>query len=228
MRIVVNHLTRMQPGYICVAGIDPETSEHIRPVLWGRLPAALLARYGGPFDMAALVDLASVTKAGKPPEVEDRHFERQRAHRIASVPAGEFWRQMQRVAKPSLSDIFGSALRQQGRACVTPAGTGSASLGCLLPASPPVLSMDAQGKPRMDVTDGVFTVNVSVTDLRLYQGDHVTPDEAVIARVAERIQAGAGVILSVGLTRPYPADNPKHWLQVNNIHLEDDPAWHLG
>jgi hypothetical protein len=218
----------MQPGYICVAGIDPETGAHIRPVLWGRLPAALLARYGGPFDIAALVDLASVTQAGEPPEVEDRRFDRQRAHRLTTLSAAEFWRQLQRAAKPSLSDIFGSALRQQGRACVTQPGMGSASLGCLLPASPPTLSLDAQGKPRMDVTDGVFTVNLSVTDLRLYQGDHVTPDEAVIAWVAERIQAGVGVILSVGLTRPYPADNPKHWLQVNNIHLADDPVWRLG
>ena len=35
MKIVVNHLTRMQPGYICVAGLDFQTNAHVRPVLAG-------------------------------------------------------------------------------------------------------------------------------------------------------------------------------------------------
>ena len=60
MRIVVNHLTRMQPGYICVAGIDVQDNEHIRPVLGReRLTVGLLARNGGAFDMGRLVDLGS-------------------------------------------------------------------------------------------------------------------------------------------------------------------------
>ena len=55
MRIVVNHLTRMQPGYICVAGIDVQDNEHIRPVLGrARLTVDLLARNGGAFDVVAL------------------------------------------------------------------------------------------------------------------------------------------------------------------------------
>ena len=58
MRIVVNHLTRMMKGYICAAGIDEETNEHVRPVLPGvRLRVDLLEERGGPFSMAALVDL---------------------------------------------------------------------------------------------------------------------------------------------------------------------------
>jgi hypothetical protein len=39
------------------------------------------------------------------------------------------------------------------------------------------------------------------------------------------------VILSVGLTRPFRKwgdSEERHWLQVNNIHLEDDPLWQLG
>ena len=32
MKIVVNHLTRMQRGYICVAGINPDTGHHVRPI----------------------------------------------------------------------------------------------------------------------------------------------------------------------------------------------------
>jgi hypothetical protein len=37
-----------------------------------------------------------------------------------------------------------------------------------------------------------------------------------------------GVIFGVGLTRPFAEreDAPAvHWLQVNNIHLRNDPYW---
>jgi hypothetical protein len=37
-------------------------------------------------------------------------------------------------------------------------------------------------------------------------------------------------ILSVGLTRPWQKrgdDAERHWLQLNNIHLRDDPLWQL-
>jgi hypothetical protein len=45
MRIVVNHLTRMQPGYICVAGMERQGGRHVRPVLaGGRWTRAYLGR----------------------------------------------------------------------------------------------------------------------------------------------------------------------------------------
>ncbi len=70
--------------------------------------------------------------------------------------------------------------------------------------------------------------NLSVTDLRLYGEDHKTPRRDLVANVQERLEAGVEVILSVGLTRSWckPNDTAKrHWLQVNNIHLKDDPLW---
>ena len=83
MRIVVNHLTRMQPGYICVAGIDVQDNEHIRPVL-GReqLTVGLLARNGGAFDMGRLVDQhafvsfrnSKSSSASDPHEIEANQF----------------------------------------------------------------------------------------------------------------------------------------------------------
>jgi len=78
----------------------------------------------------------------------------------------------------------------------------------------------------------VFYVStLLLQDIRLFANDYVTPDMDVMKRVNERIQAGIGVILSVGLTRPFtpsPELAPQHWLQVNNIHLEDNPIWPLG
>lgn len=32
MRLVINHLTRMDAPRVCIAGIVPDTGQHIRPV----------------------------------------------------------------------------------------------------------------------------------------------------------------------------------------------------
>jgi hypothetical protein len=37
MQIVINHLTRMQRGFMCVAGVDLATGRHVRPVLASQL-----------------------------------------------------------------------------------------------------------------------------------------------------------------------------------------------
>ena len=48
MRIVVNHLTRMRRGYICAAGINLATGEHVRPLpRSGDLRYRDLAAHGG-------------------------------------------------------------------------------------------------------------------------------------------------------------------------------------
>ena len=70
-----------------------------------------------------------------------------------------------------------------------------------------------------------------VTDLRLYQEDHATPDEAVTERVAQQVLESRSVILGMGLTREFRASGDArsvHWLQVNSIHLETNPTWRLG
>jgi hypothetical protein len=62
MRIVVNHVTRMSSPRICVAGIDPETIEHVRPTTppTDLITRSLLREEGGPFGMGAVVDLGAV------------------------------------------------------------------------------------------------------------------------------------------------------------------------
>jgi hypothetical protein len=92
----------------------------------------------------------------------------------------------------------------------------------------PTLSVTSNGQIRADITDGSFSVNLAVTDIRLYETDYKTPKENLIREINTRIQGGIPVILGVGLTRPwkYPDDTvERHWLQVNNIHLEDNVVW---
>jgi hypothetical protein len=231
MKIIVNHLTRMRAGYICVAGIDVESGRHVRPVLGGRnLGTGLLARHGGPFDMGAVVELGRTASTGQPPEIEDYQFEQRAAVRLKDLPPGEFWAWLQRVARPHLREIFGAALSLQGHGCVVAPGTGMASLGCLLALRPPLLRLTEQGKIRCLLPSRTVTLDLAVTDLRLYtyEGGQYVPRHALVQHVAARLERGVRSILSVGLGRPWDkldGSAPQHWLQVNNLHLEDDPLW---
>ncbi len=223
MRIVVNHLTRMQTGYICVAGIDISNNQHVRPVLGGRLTTNLLAFNGGLFDIASLIDLGQVRYNGSAPEVEDYYFNPQNARSMGAVPPEQFWKQLQDVAQRSIVDIFGPTIKPFKSGCVVDVRTGNASLGCLIPATPPRLSVNGYGKIRAIITDGSFNVDLSVTDIRLCEIDHKTPKRELIEKINKRMQDKNPVILSVGLTRPWKHQDDtaeRHWLQVNNIHLK--------
>ncbi len=228
MRIIVNHLTRMQPGYICVAGIDLSTGKHVRPVVSYKLRTDLLRRYRGPFDMAAEIELGPTRYVGRAPELEDFYFESSRVRRIRDSAPDDFWQLLQENAQPTLSATFGADLTQRHHSCTVELGKGSASLGCLVPSSPPQLFLDDSQKIRVRLDDGTYHANLSLTDLRFYEPNHLTPRHALMEQVAQKIARGVPIILSVGLSRPWRKagdTTERHWLQVNNIHLENDPTW---
>lgn len=240
MKIVINHLTRMRTGYVCTAGVEPESLRHVRPVLEeGALPFDLLARYGGPFDMAAIVEMRSARPVSAPPHVEDYVIVPDCTSSQARMPPDEFWSLLERLAKTRLREIFGPELRPVGRSsCGTDVGQGLASLGCFRPPRTPRLSCVRQGSSgkmriRMRIADDQLEVDIGVTDIRLHEDDHVTPNQALVHEVARRIEESGDVILGVGLTRAFTSstahgDEEAHWLQVTNIHLKEDPAWPLG
>ncbi len=236
--ILVNHLTRMQPGFFCTAGIDWQTGRHIRPTLPApqRLENRYLACHGGLFEMGVFVDLGTVFPKPHPPETEDHQFNPRNATAKETIKPSLFWKALNRVAQLSLHALFGSNLVRKGPRCLaTPPGEGTASLGCILPQGRPRLYLEVkEGKGpriRLVTSDGIYEAVLPVTDIRLFKQDHVTPDETRIQEIASRLTSGVGVILSVGLTRAYapaPDQIPFHYLQVNNIHLEDSPVWKLG
>lgn len=231
MRIVINHLTRMQPGFICVAGLEPQTHQHIRPVLRGRLSRTLLRAEGGPFDIGALVELGVTTDEGAAPEVEDRAFTAWRATYLRDYEPLAFWSLLQSSARRRLSAIFGPDLRPTGSTCALDAGKGLASLGCLIPTGRPELFATDQGSVRMRFSDEDMAVSVSVTDLRLYEDDQKTPRQEAVADLNARLAREVPVILSVGVSREWtkPGETvPRHWLQINGIHLQDRPTWRHG
>jgi hypothetical protein len=227
MKIVVNHLTRMKPGYICVAGIDQSSGKHVRPVIaYSRITEDLLKRNGGPFDIAAAVDLGTVHARHSPPEVEDHVFDPRHAKAKAVLGPDKFWQLLQATSEPTLIDIFGTSLKSNGRSMAVDRGEGTASLGCWASGSPPVIEVDGYNKVKLRVQDEGRSLYVGVTDVRLHDGDQ--PKSKVITDLNRRLRAGVSCILSVGLSRAFIKKGDteeRHFLQVNNIHLEDDPTW---
>ena len=237
MIIVVNHLTRMHQGRICVAGVDQQTRRHVRPVTkWGQLDGRVLSFREGPFNIGHVVDLGRVEACPQTPHVEDYRFTPWTARYIERFHADDFWAMLYGISEPSLGRIFGDELRPMGcRSCGTEAGQGKASLGVLRPAKRPRLFLKDTKKTgsvriRMQIDDGRMRVEAGVTDLRLYEADHATVAQTRVQRLARYLDSHGGVLLSVGLGRAFAAraedvDRPVHWLQVNNIHVEERPVW---
>lgn len=226
MRIVVNHLTRMQTGYICVAGIDEKTRRHVRPVKGSRFDADALEANGGPFDIATVVDIGAATPQPTPPEVEDHFVNVQGLKVVGTLTGAAFWKLLNEVAEDSLEDIFGPDLEDDRAAASVPVKKGNASLGVLRPVEPPTIYVDGYGKIRMDIDGGSHKVRLAVNDLRLYDSDWDAARE-LVESISQEL-AGGEALLSVGLGREWNPPNdppPRHWLQVNNVHLPSNPAW---
>lgn len=233
MRIVVNHLTRMQPGFVCIAGIDLATGRHVRPELpHNRVRIDMLGPNRGPFDMAVEVELGRVKPKPSPPEVEDCLVTPSALRKVRDLPADEFWRLLKSVARSRLVEIFGAGFCKHRNTWIIEPDTGEASLGCLAPQAPPLLEVcveDYQGQPKQRIRCHVRDRNGEcfppVADLRLYCADQKTPRLEVIDDLNRRLKSGVTAILSVGVTRVMSQD--KHWFQVNNLHLSDNPTWRL-
>jgi hypothetical protein len=232
-RIVISHLTRMRQGCICVAGCDPVSLEHVRLVQRdGQMGLDLLSRNGGPFDMAVLVEFVSEPRP-VPPEVEDHVVDPRRVRCIERLSTPDFWTILEEVSRSRLREIFGPELAKVGKSsCCVDVKKGSASLGCFRPLLRPVLYLEktdrGRNRLRMMITDDDFDLDLPVTDLRFHQEDGATPDAEKIEDARQRLRGREKVLLSVGLTRPFAsgADRPPvHWLQVNNLHFENDPVW---
>jgi len=226
MQIIVNHLTRMKPGYICVAGIEPDTRNHIRPVLNRRqLSRALLRRDGGVFDIGVVADLGPAVNVGRTPEIEDHEFLSENLRHTRRLAPRQFWEYLIATPHDRLSSIFGDELRQRGSSCTLDIGEGEASLGNLQPRQISYLGINPWDRIRIHISDGEFHLDLSVTDIRLHEDDQRTPRRQIVQSVSRRLLE-TEVILAVGLSRAWRKNGDtaqRHWLQVNNIHLEEDP-----
>jgi hypothetical protein len=223
MQIVINHLTRMQKGFACVAGVDPSTRRHVRPVLGNQMRTEMLACHGGPFELGYRVELGETKFVGRIPEIEDRQFEAAGAQKLDRVPADEFWQLLTGMAGDSLADIFGPDLQPLGASCGVYEFQGLRSLGCYWAREPSIELQTAadHSRIRFGFAEGTRRYSVPVTDIRLYGEDHVTPDAAAVEHWQRDLTGRKRVLVSVGLSRAYKSSDEHpavHWLQINNLH----------
>ena len=216
----------MQPGYVCVAGIDLVKKQHIRPTIGRRIEDTMAKRHGGVFAVGDVIDLGATSYAGTAPEIEDHQFVLDDVKYVQTMSSANFWKVLCEISRPSLEHIFGEQLEQKGNSYATLEGKGVASLGCLLPRNRPNLFIN-WGKVYLSLENNGVMVQVKVNDLRMHERDG-TVNQVVVLTAAARINSGEKVILSVGLARAFQAMHDtqrRHWLQVNNIHFANDSTW---
>lgn len=214
----------MRPGFVCIAGIDPATKAHIRPIV----PSANLRRTdinvgGRELTIGTEIDIGRTTPAPNPPDVEDHEFKPASMRRVRDLTPTEFFILLMSAAQPSLASIFGASLEPDGRTASVAPGSGTVSLGCLKPAQKSRITVMFD-KVKLRLEDGGRDMLVAVTDLRLYELDQQTPDRRAIAAMNAAMASGAA-LLSVGLSRAHSRpgeDRPRHWLQINNVHVRSE------
>jgi hypothetical protein len=228
MRVVINHVTRMDAPRICVAAIAPDTGQHIRPRT-GRdnpLTRDLLAENGGPFALGTLIELGETTPTPEPPETEDCLFCPDRMHAIGPLSPNRYLQLLRRHAQTRLLGIFGDELVRHGQSYAVEKGSGTTSLGILRVRRAPDLKVDSFGKLRLRLNDETPAASLPVTDVRFVEPDHKTIRDDVVADVRARMRQGVQVLLMLGLARAFQRsddDSERHWLQVNGICMADRP-----
>lgn len=227
MQIAITHLTRMGHPHICAAGVDRQW-RHWRPVSAPResgdgwkLDQGWLRSQGGLLEVGAVIDFGDVQPTTG---TEDVVVDYQQAKFVKYLYLAHFVRILDRLAQDSLGSIFGPELeRLSSTAAAVPEGEGEVSLG-VLRLKGAELQVHGDSEIRLMFEDTDFgEMALKVTDLRLWEVYKPRLDRV------NRIQAEMGECLAaVGLTGAFVSSSypgPRHWLQVNNIYLRENPLW---
>lgn len=218
----------MQHPRICVAGIEVDSKQHLRPVTASALPLsrALLAEAGGPFQIGAGIELGETQPRPDPPETEDHLCDPGQVEALGRLSGEEYLDLLDRISHPTLLAAFGPDLKRRSKTFAVQAGHGSCSLACIHARRRADLNLDRYGAIRLRFNDPYTSAAIKVADLRFYEEDQVTPREDLIVSVSQRLQRGVGLWVMFGLARAWKAkgdDVERHWLQVNGLCLEDSP-----
>jgi len=224
-QVVLSHITRMRGTRICIAGIDWETAEHMRPVTDPEdlMTREMLRGEGGVLELGLILDLGSTVSDSSPPETEDQLCETANFRPVEKLTPADYFELLATVADDDLFQAFGPSLQQHdSNTYAMDVGAGSRSLASV-PAGPSDrLFVDGFGGLRLATADAA----IRVTDLRLFEGASKSPRADIVENVNERLDGGVSSYLMFGLARPWARNKdepPRHWLQMNGICLEDDP-----
>jgi hypothetical protein len=227
-QIVVNHLTRMTHPTICLAGVEVDSKQHLRPVTTPAQPLTreMLSEAGGPFQIGARIELGELEARPDPPETEDHLCDPRRAENLGCLTDEDYLTLIDSVSERTLRGAFGVDLERHGRTYAIDPGRGKCSLACVRARRPTDLEIDGFGKLRLLFNDTPKPASVKIADLRFYEADQTTRRSDVFVDVRRRLLRGVGVWVMFGLARAWKASNDdveRHWLQVNGLCLEDSP-----
>lgn len=229
MQIILNHVTRMGTSRICVAGVDPASLSHIRPVTDHnhQLTRALLREHGGPFRPGALVDVGTATPSPTPPQTEDYRIARAHARRIRDLDHGEYWDILSSISVPSFAEAFGpSIVSPFPNKLAVPPDSGWRSLAVMQFNQVELHVQQDRLYLHAEDVNGV-AARLRVTDVRFYEPDHQTLRMNVVEDTRRRLADGEPLRTMVGLTRASARgeDEQKlHWVQVNGLCLLQSPV----
>ncbi len=233
MLIIVNHVTRMKSPRICLAGVDAETFEHIRPTTppSDLMTRTLLRQNGGPFGVGALVELGPVQAEPNPPETEDHRFATANARRVEDLSDDEYLAVLQEVSVATVENAFGPDLEcvSYRKYAIEP-GRGTQSLAVVRLQGRPHLRCNDWRKLLLELDDPDTPCSLSMTDVRFYKSDQTTINGDVVEDVNDRLSAGVDAFLMLGLARAFVAagfDRRLHFLQGNGLCLVDRAAGDL-
>lgn len=230
MRIVVNHLTRMRAPRICVAGIDADALEHVRPTTFATDPMTrkLLRAEGGPLRVGAAVDLGAARHDPAPPECEDHRVRTSRIRHLGDLSDDDFLALLDAMSCSRLEDGFGPDLERVGWKYAVEPGSGDRSLAVLRPRKRPRLEIESTfGHLQLRFDDPDPRTYMRVTDIRFYEPDQATIRKDLVDDVSRRLRSGVDVYLMLGLARAWKRpddDRERHWLQLNGMCLADRPV----
>jgi hypothetical protein len=224
MQIVINHVTRMTHPRICVAGIDPATHRHVRPVTAREdlITRGSMRANGGPFALGALVDIGSAVPTPDRPETEDHRFATRHATHIEDLDDDAYLELLGQASDPDMRSAFGPDLVEiRPRKFAFPAGRGTRSLA-VVPAVDPQLRINF-GNLYMSFGSSDGQAKVHVTDIRFYEADHTTLNAGVVDDVKRRLRSKVPAYIMLGLARamPDPDGGDVHWLMANGLCLAD-------
>lgn len=226
---MITHLTRMRDETICVAGIDPESGEHLRPLLAAeddRMTRALLSERGGPFEFGTLVELGETEPCPKAPHIEDHVFDPAAARNLGRIEPASLTALLDAVAVRSARNAFGTALQRRGEKYATDPGEGERSLAVIRLRGPAALELDPRNHLFLRFESAAQPTLARLTDLRFYGADGHSLNHDLIDAVSARLRAGSEAFAMLGLGRAWQGsgdDAKRHWLQANGVCFAEDP-----
>ena len=209
---------------ICIAGIEVDSKEHLRPVTApdDLITRSLLVEEGGPLQLGVGLELGPTTPTPTRPETEDHYSETRNFEALGVLTDREYLDLLDQVDDGDLASAFGPGLVRDGNTYAMELGGGDHSLACLRAGDDDRLSIEF-GKLYLRASEGA---RIKVTDARLFKSDQKTVRTEAVHNVNARLDDGVGARLMFGLSRPWRKpddDQERHWLQLNGICLEDDP-----